>query len=152
MSKTAKKASRKYQTRESPDFLVWYFCTSPLPITFAPAHCFFPCLKSHEAVWTTRWRTMASFCNTIFSSRVRMRTDHLAMKLLLHNIAELEIQLVCKECLKRDWSGQRYIGWSCVLNCLSYHPYLVSMLFADLLSLHLLTVLMFLFILVMTCA
>ena len=30
-------------------------------------------------------------------------------------------------------------GWSCVLNCLCYHPYLVSMLFADLLSLHFVT-------------
>ena len=37
--------------------------------------------------------------------------------------------------------------WSCVLNCLYYHPYLVSMLFVDLLSLHLATFLM-LFILV----
>ena len=32
---------------------------------------------------------------------------------------------------------ERYVEWSCVLNCLCYHPYLVSMLFADLLSLHL---------------
>ena len=38
---------------------------------------------------------------------------------------------------------ERYVGWSCVLNCfmLSY-PYLVSMLFADLLSLHFFTFLM----------
>jgi len=39
---------------------------------------------------------------------------------------------------------QRYVGRSCVLK---YYPYLVSMLFADLLSLHLVTNLMF-FILV----
>ena len=31
----------------------------------------------------------------------------------------------------------RYVGWNCVLKCLCYHPYLVPMLFADLLSLHL---------------
>ena len=42
---------------------------------------------------------------------------------------------------------KRYVGWSCVLNCFMlyiYHPYLVSMLFSDLLSLHLVTFLMFL--------
>ena len=29
-----------------------------------------------------------------------------------------------------------YVGWGCILNC-CYHPYLVSILSADLLSLHL---------------
>jgi len=28
------------------------------------------------------------------------------------------------------------VGWSCVLNCFMLHPYLVSMLFPDLLSLY----------------
>ena len=37
-------------------------------------------------------------------------------------------------------------SWSCVLNFLCYHPYLVSMLCADLLSLHLVTFLMFFFL------
>ena len=35
---------------------------------------------------------------------------------------------------------ERYVGWGCIC----YHPYLVSMLFADLLSLHLVTCFLFL--------
>jgi len=30
------------------------------PLSSAPAHHLFPGLKSHEAVWTAHWRTMAS--------------------------------------------------------------------------------------------
>ena len=43
-----------------------------------------------------------------------------------------------------------YVGWGCILNCLCYHPYLVSMLFADLLSLHLVTCLIY-FIVIDSC-
>ena len=43
---------------------------------------------------------------------------------------------------------ERYVGWGCILNCFMLSPYLLSMLFADLLSLHLVTFLMFFFILV----
>ena len=48
---------------------------------------------------------------------------------------------------------ERYVGWDCILNCFMlsiYHPCLVSMLFADLLSLHLVTFSMF-FILAKDC-
>ena len=41
----------------------------------------------------------------------------------------------------------RYVGWSCVLNCFMLSSLRVSMLFADLLSLHLVTFLMFVYIL-----
>jgi len=37
-------------------------------------------------------------------------------------------------------------GGGCILNCLSYHPYLAFLNFADLLSLHLTTFFTFLFI------
>ena len=41
---------------------------------------------------------------------------------------------------------QRYVGWNCVLNCFMLSSlYLVSLLFADLLSLHLVEFLMFFF-------
>ena len=43
------------------------------PIAFSPG------LKSHEAIRTAHWRTMASF-TTPFFWRVRMRTNHLATK------------------------------------------------------------------------
>jgi len=33
---------------------------------------------------------------------------------LLRKIAELEIQLVCRECLKRDWSGQWFFTQYCI--------------------------------------
>ena len=47
---------------------------------------------------------MASFIlyDATFSSRVHMRTNHLATKCnYLRKIAELEILLVCGECLKK---------------------------------------------------
>jgi len=44
-----------------------------------------------------------------------MRTNHLAMKCnLLCKIAELEILLVCRECLKRAWSGQWFFSQYCI--------------------------------------
>jgi len=54
-------------------------------------------------------------CNAIFCSHVRMHTNHLAMKCnLLRNIGELEIELVCRECLKRAWSGQWFFSQYCI--------------------------------------
>ena len=57
------------------------FCTKQqhFSLSSVPAHRFFPGSKSHEAIRTAHWRTMASF-TTPFSSRVRMRTNHLATK------------------------------------------------------------------------
>ena len=49
-------------------------------LSSALAHRFFPGLKSRETIQTAHWRTMASFTTPFFSSRVRMRTDHLATK------------------------------------------------------------------------
>ena len=49
-------------------------------------------LKSHKAVQTGHWTTMASSA-TPFSKLVCMHTNHLATKQLLFKIAELEIQL-----------------------------------------------------------
>jgi len=48
-------------------------------------------------------------------SHVRMRTNHLAMKCnYLCKIAELEIQLMCRDCLKIAWSGQWFFSRYCV--------------------------------------
>ena len=64
-------------------------------LSSAPAHRFFPCSKSHEAIRTARWRTMASFTTPFFCSRVRMRTNHLETKcnyyarLLNHRVGRL---------------------------------------------------------------
>jgi len=38
---------------------------------------------------------------------------------------------------------ERYVGWGCILNCFTLSSLPCSMLFADLLSLHLVTFLMF---------
>ena len=77
--------------------------------------------------------------------------------LLLCNTVDGKLQLKHASAAKKKVTGtriikevERYVEWSCVLNCLCYHPYLVSMLFADLLSLHLIIFLM-LFILVNIC-
>jgi len=61
------------------------------------AYRFFPGLKSHEAIWTAHWRIMASSTIAIFSSHVHMRTNQ---QNVIRKIAELEILLVCGECLK----------------------------------------------------
>ena len=45
-------------------------------------------------------------CDTIFSSRVRMRTNHLATKCNYNaRLLNIEILLVCRECLKKAWCG-----------------------------------------------
>ena len=47
-------------------------------------------------------------------------------------------QQVPKHVCESGWSltVERYVGCSCVLNCFCYHPYLVFLLFSDLLSLN----------------
>jgi len=61
-------------------------------LSSAPAHRFFATLKSHEAVQTGHWRTMASFTMP-FSLLVWMHTNPLATKQASFKIAELEIRL-----------------------------------------------------------
>ena len=139
--------------------------------TFAPAHCpllslqpiaFFSTFEVSRGGLNYLLKNYGFLCDAMFFF---MRTDHLEMKLLLRNIRNtVGVQGVFEESLVwsmmddsiKQFSIQLHPkdmkGASCVLNCLAYHPYLVSMLFADLLSLHLITVLMFPFILVMTCA
>jgi len=126
------KASQKYWTRKSPDsqniFLSsssldtliknWWlfhdgFCTKQQHFTLSSvlAHRFFTTLKSHEAVRTSHWRTMALLAMP-FSKIVHMHANHLATKPFLF---KLEIRLcawrreeswhpLLTQCLKRAWS------------------------------------------------
>jgi len=51
--------------------------TAAFTLSSVPAHHFFTTLKSHEAVQTGHWKTMASLAIP-FSKLVRMHTNHLA--------------------------------------------------------------------------
>ena len=88
--------------------IVWLFhdgfCAKQQHFTLSSAPAYrFSQLKSHEVVWTSQWRTMASFVMP-FSSFVYMCTNHLATKQLLFNIAELEIRL-CVWRQGESWSS-----------------------------------------------
>ena len=86
------------------------------PLNSAPANRFFTGLESHEVVRTAHWRTMASFATPFFFIFLHVYAcAQITEMWLLCKIAELEILLVCGECLKEAWSGkwffsQYYIG------------------------------------------
>jgi len=92
------------------------FCTKQQHFSpsSAPAHRLFPGFRSHEAVWTAHWRTVASFA-TPFSFHVYECAQVLSNEmLLLRKIAELEIQLACWQCLKRAWSVELFFSQYCI--------------------------------------
>jgi len=82
-------------------------------LSSAPAHRFFPGLKSREAIRTAHWRTMASF-RRHFSSRVRMRTNHLATKCNITQDCWIRNTVGVRECLKKAWSGQQFFSQYCI--------------------------------------
>ena len=101
----------------------------------APAHRFFTTLKSHKVVQTGH-RSMGSFAIPL-SSFVRMGTKQLLLK-----IAELETRSVCTE-PEMGRVESMVEQMPCQWQVLCYHPYLISLLFADLLSLHLIFLMLF---------
>jgi len=88
--KSIAKAPNQKVTRRPKCFFFFFFFhdgfrtkQQHFSLSSAPAHRIFPGLKSHGAIRTAYWRTMASFMTPFFSSRVRMRTDHLATKCII---------------------------------------------------------------------
>ena len=69
----------------------------------------FLCLKSHEAVWTTHWRTMASFATPFFFMCMHVHKSHQWKR----KIAELE----------KSWcagSVEEILVWSMILQLILY--------------------------------
>ena len=98
----------------------------------APAHRFFTTLKSHKVVQTGH-RSMGSFVMP-FSSLVRMG------KQLLRTLDRWIRNTVS---VHGAGDGESWLGgWTDVLS-VCYHPYLVSLLYADLLSIHLIFLMLF---------
>ena len=72
-------------------------CTSPSP---------FSMFEVTQNDLNCSLKNYGFLCDTIFSSRVRMRTNHLATKCNYNaRLLNIEILLVCRECLKKAWCG-----------------------------------------------
>ena len=67
------------------------------------AHCFFHSFEISGVCSNWSLKNYGFLCKAIFSSHVRMHTNHLAIVIIMQDCS---IKNTCMECLKRAWSYQ----------------------------------------------